>query len=61
MATRRRLLCNVVDIVSPQKAGTHCSHSGSSGVCGVPLAGEQGMLHALGCKKGGGVVGSHNA
>ena len=60
MASRRRLLCKVADIVSPQTAGTHCSHSGHRGVCGVPLVDEQGKLHALGCKLGGGVVACHN-
>ena len=61
MAFRRRLLCNAAQIVAPQVAETHCSHSGRQGVCGARLEGHAGLEHAAGCKTGGGVVAQHNS
>ena len=61
MSFRRRLLCTAAQIVAPQVAGTHCSHSGRQGVCGARLDGGAGLEHAAGCKLGGGVVSEHNA
>ena len=60
MAFRRRLWLSAEQIVAPQVAGTHCLHSGRQGVCGAQLQGPRGVLHAVGCKTGGGIVAGHN-
>ena len=60
MAFRRRLLCTTEQIVAPQTAEMHCLHSGRQGVCGAQLQRCGGLVHAVGCKTGGGVVDGHN-
>ena len=60
MSVRKRLLCSAPQIVSPQAVETRCLHSGRQGVCGAQLEGQAGLVHAVGCKTGGGVVDGHN-
>ena len=60
MALRRWLLCSAAQVVAPQVAETRCLHSGRRGVCGAQLEGQTGLVHAIGCKTGGGIVDEHN-
>eukprot|EP00959_Pyramimonas_sp_CCMP1952_P014031 296718-Pyramimonas_sp.AAC.1 len=60
IATRRRLLFSMADVISPQPLSTHCQRRSRAGVCGRALNDDVAEHRVSTCKIGGGVVRARN-